>query len=329
MYTIANKHNKKTRKLPSSSRNKHKSKSKSKNKRKHKYTIGKTRKYTKSNNTIHMRGGIFGKVKEAAKRFVHEYKQNRGMNDPGGSYPQQQELENQKEEERRRGLTGEASLSQPPMAGQMQTQYRAPVPQPDTRKLPPQDSNTSPRQVRSTQEATEKSVAAAPDFTFDDFNKKVNEIIGKLKTESGTNHDTLFIDLTKDATKITDPEQQKKAILIVETMYMFYSNHFPQIGKRIKNAIAKKGLGLKVQFAPLNNEALFKERLVTLGLNQEGTQDIADALKNEATKHTVQPTINAKTDLTTSEDRDALATIAATSTSASSADVDANKAATK
>jgi hypothetical protein len=54
MYTIANKHNKKTRKLSSSSRNKHKSKSK--NKRKHKYTIGKTRKYTKSHNTIHMGG---------------------------------------------------------------------------------------------------------------------------------------------------------------------------------------------------------------------------------------------------------------------------------
>lgn len=54
MYTIANKHNKKTRKLSSSSRNKHKSKSK--NKRKHKYTIGKTRKYTKSHNTIHIGG---------------------------------------------------------------------------------------------------------------------------------------------------------------------------------------------------------------------------------------------------------------------------------
>lgn len=57
MYTIANKHNKKTRKLSSSSRNKHKSKSK--NKRKHKYTIGKTRKYTKSHNTIHI-GGVGG-----------------------------------------------------------------------------------------------------------------------------------------------------------------------------------------------------------------------------------------------------------------------------
>ena len=60
MYNIANKHNKKTRKLSSSSRNKHKSSSKSKNKRKHKYTIGNTRKYTKYHNTIHI-GGMLGK----------------------------------------------------------------------------------------------------------------------------------------------------------------------------------------------------------------------------------------------------------------------------
>jgi hypothetical protein len=52
MYNIANKHNKKTRKLSSSSRNKHKSSSKSKNKRKHKYTIGNTRKRTKSYYTL-------------------------------------------------------------------------------------------------------------------------------------------------------------------------------------------------------------------------------------------------------------------------------------
>ena len=56
MYNIANKHNKKTRKLSSSSRNKHKSSSKSKNKRKHKYTIGNTRKRTKYHNTIHIGG---------------------------------------------------------------------------------------------------------------------------------------------------------------------------------------------------------------------------------------------------------------------------------
>jgi len=60
MYNIANKHNKKTRKLSSSSRNKHKSSSKSKNKRKHKYTIGNTRKYTKYHNTIHI-GGMLEK----------------------------------------------------------------------------------------------------------------------------------------------------------------------------------------------------------------------------------------------------------------------------
>jgi hypothetical protein len=56
MYNIANKHNKKTRKLSSSSRNKHKSSSKSKNKRKHKYTIGNTRKRSKSYYTL--QGGL-------------------------------------------------------------------------------------------------------------------------------------------------------------------------------------------------------------------------------------------------------------------------------
>ena len=317
MYTIANKHNKKTRKLPSSSRNKHKSKSKSKNKRKHKYTIGKTRKYTKSHNTIHMRGGILGKVTEAAKRFVHEYKQNRGMNDPGGSFPQQQEREIEKYQERQRILRGDPPLSQPPMADQTQTQYRAPPqPPPDTRKPPPQVSKTSPRQVRSTRNATEKPVTPAPVFTFDQFNQKVNEIIGKLNTEGDTIHDTLFIDLTTAATKITDPDQQKNAILIVETMYMFYSNNFPQVGKRIENAIKRKSFNVK--FAPLDNEALFKKRLVTLGLNQEGTPAIAETLKKEANQHTVQTTINEKTNLNPPQVISALSTLDA-STSASSA----------
>lgn len=68
MYTIANKHNKKTRKLSSSSRNKHKSKSK--NKRKHKYTIGKTRKYTKSHNTIHIGGLGKGKGRQAVESTI-------------------------------------------------------------------------------------------------------------------------------------------------------------------------------------------------------------------------------------------------------------------
>jgi hypothetical protein len=68
MYTIANKHNKKTRKLSSSSRNKHKSKSK--NKRKHKYTIGKTRKYTKSHNTIHIGGVGKGQGRQAVKGTI-------------------------------------------------------------------------------------------------------------------------------------------------------------------------------------------------------------------------------------------------------------------
>jgi chemotaxis protein histidine kinase CheA len=106
------------------------------------------------------------------------------------------------------------------------------------------------------------------------------------------------------ATNITDPENQKKAILIVETMYMFYSNHFPQVGTRIQNAINKKRF--KVQFARLDNEELFKKRLEKLGLSQEATQAIADALKKEATKHTVQTTVTSETNLQSSEERTAV-----------------------
>jgi hypothetical protein len=308
MYTIANKHNKKTRKLPSSSRNKHKSKSKSKNKRKHKYTIGKTRKYTKSHNTIHMRGGRIGGA----------YPDNYGFTED--------DL-----------VTSSSRRLQQPMVAQTQTRYPAPLTQPDTRRPPPQDSKTSSISLRSTQKVTEKPVAAAPVFTFDEFKQKVNEIIEKLKTDDHPIHDTLFIDLTTDATKITDPEQQKKAILIVETMYMFYSNNFPQVGTRIQNAIRRKRF--KVQFAPLNNEALFIKRLVTLGLSQDDTQAIADALKKEATKHTVQTKIDKNTDFNTPQVTSALTTIAAVTshppsappalpaTSASSAPVDANTAA--
>lgn len=65
MYNIANKHNKKTRKLSSSSRNKHKSSSKSKNKRKHKYTIGNTRKRSKSYYTL--QGGLGDNVESRIK----------------------------------------------------------------------------------------------------------------------------------------------------------------------------------------------------------------------------------------------------------------------
>jgi hypothetical protein len=90
MYTIANKHNKKTRKLSSSSRNKHKSKSK--NKRKHKYTIGKTRKYTKSHNTIHI-GGLareYLKKREGKQAYTGKSQSVQALPDTVQALPAQQ-----------------------------------------------------------------------------------------------------------------------------------------------------------------------------------------------------------------------------------------------
>lgn len=192
MYTIANKHNKKTRKLPSSSRNKHKSKSK--NKRKHKYTIGKTRKHTKSHNSLYS-GGVLS------------------------DFPQSQ------------------------------------TPKEET------------------------------PFTFDDFKAKVTELTAKLNTNYTPQ--TLFSDLTVAAISITSEEDRRKAMDIVQSMNIFYSNNFPT-NNRLMTFLKKFP---NVTFTLLDNEKTFKQNLSKLGLDQNSTQAVADALKSQALQRTVKTTI--------------------------------------
>ena len=92
-------------------------------------------------------------------------------------------------------------------------------------------------------------------------------------------------------------------------MYMFYSNNFTQFGKRISTIITKKQFQ-RVKFVPVNNIDLFKKRLISLGLETSSVNLIADALKKEAQKHTVQTTVNPNTRFQSSEERTALAIVA-------------------
>jgi hypothetical protein len=267
MYTIANKHNKKTRKLPSSSRNKHKSKSKSTNK--HKYTIGKTRKYTKSHNTIHMGGVGFGDV----------VRRNLGRrNGPGSSFPQQQEMELRKYEERQSGLRGQASPSPPILYTPLQAdaleyanRSRSPL------KVFSQDTPPIIDQPQTPKEETP--------VTFDEFKAKVTELTTKLNTTYTPQ--TLFSDLTVAAKSITSEEDRRKATDIVQSMNIFYSNNFPT-NKRLTAFLTKFP---KVTFIALNSAQPFNQNLQQLGLQSESTQAIADALKKSAQTHTLQTTI--------------------------------------
>ena len=183
MYTIANKNNKKTRKISSSSRNKHKSKSK--NKHKHKYTIGKTRKYTKSYFNL----------------------QNGGV-------------------------------------------------------------------------------------TFQDFKTTIQTLFGKFTPDSPDSPDSkytpdkLFFHLTIAATSITAPDQQKKALHIIQTMYIFYSNQFtPNANSPLRKTITRKYPTIKV--TPLTT----KPTLLTTDLGEDLSTVIYDKLTAAAKKHTVHATL--------------------------------------
>jgi hypothetical protein len=275
MYTIANKHNKKTRKLPSSSRNKHKSKSKSNSKNKHKYTIGKTRKHTKSHNSLYS-GGTFPRFIRQSQ-FVKDFRQQRGMNGPGGSFPQQQELEIQKMEELEKQRTPRSDASpilSTPLQADVQaytTRARTPL------RLFPTDTPTIIDQSQTPKEETP--------FTFDDFKAKVIELTKKLNTNYTPQ--TLFSDLTVAAKSITSEDDKQKAMDIVRSMNIFYSNNFPT-NKRLMAFLKKFP---KVTFTPLNSENTFKQNLSPLGLDQDSTKAIADALKKSAQTHTLQTTI--------------------------------------
>ena len=218
MYTIANKNNKKTRKISSSSRNKHKSKSK--NKHKHKYTIGKTRKYTKSYFNL----------------------QNGGV-------------------------------------------------------------------------------------TFQDFKTTIQTLFGKFTPDSPDSPDSkytpdkLFFHLTIAATSITAPDQQKKALHIIQTMYIFYSNQFtPNANSPLRKTITRKYPTIKV--TPLTT----KPTLLTTDLGEDLSTVIYDKLTAAAKKHTVHatPTItdtqssSLTSSLSSSWENTASASTSAASTSAAS-----------
>jgi hypothetical protein len=164
MYNIANKHNKKTRKLSSSSRNKHKSSSKSKNKRKHKYTIGNTRKRTKSYYTL--QGGL-GNVESRIKARNEARKQGAATPplsraDAAIKVKQAQELAAQRAKEYSIKNTASPSPSPPPPE-------EAAAPQDVTRRLnqrqqqPAKSSQSlrSPRTMKDTQLRSPESFSAA------------------------------------------------------------------------------------------------------------------------------------------------------------------------
>ena len=224
MYTIANKNNKKTRKISSSSRNKHKSKSK--NKHKHKYTIGKTRKYTKSYFSL----------------------QNGGV------------------------ITKSATISSStPGAPLIKSIGRRP--------------------------STSSTPAAAAPVTFDVFKADIVKLFEKFKPDSSDyTPDKLFVDLTIAATSITVPDQQKKALNVIQTMYIFYSNHFPpNVNSPLRKTIALKYHTITV--TPLTT----KPTLLTTDLGEELSKAIYDKLTAAAKKHTVHATPTPNDTLTNSQ----------------------------
>ena len=246
MYTIANKHNKKTRKLSSSSRNKHKSKSK--NKRKHKYTIGKTRKYTKSHNTIHI-GGVVEeeeRLKATQQRIARERQESlRRLNEESMKDDQQEEEDARQEGEE--VLKAAAARSNPDVKSVRKLPPAKPSPQakgtkttPIESESPRLDSAAEAQRVKTEAEAKRKAEAerlkaeakkkaeedklkaeakkkereakreAASQKTYDKFIDTINQYDFKTETPNETPDEAPYIKFSKFIQKIMDLQFKMK-----------------------------------------------------------------------------------------------------------------------
>lgn len=301
MYTIANKHNKKTRKISSSSTNKHKSKSK--NKHKHKYTIGKTRKYTKSYFNL-QNGGV-----QAWQAKRHSGGMTPASYDDTPASPNARRLAGTLP--RSAAAAAAAPTARRPAAALARSAPLVLSVVSDTRVTEP------PRtQLRASfGKRNELQASVKPPVTFDDFKAKIRQLFDKFTPDSSDSKytpDKLFVDLTIAATSITVPDQQKNALKIIQTMYIFYSNHFaPNANSPLRKTITRKYPTIKV--TPLTT----KPTLLTTDLGDDLSTAICDKLTAAAKKHTVHTTPTL-TDTQTSSLSSSWENTASTSTSAAS-----------
>jgi hypothetical protein len=287
MYTIANKHNKKTRKISSSSTNKHKSKSK--NKHKHKYTIGKTRKYTKSYFNLQY-GGVHPKPGASATPGALDTKPLT-QTTPAALRTLSYDDIPASPEARRLADTFTRSAAAAPTARRPADALTRSAPLVSKTTLSARVTEPRTQLSASVSKRNELQASVKPHVTFDDFKAKIRQLFENFTPDSSDSKytpDKLFVDLTIAATSITAPDQQKKALNIIQTMYIFYSNHFPKQNSRLVVTLKRK-FGT-ITLTPLTA----KPTLLTTDLGQELSNAIYDKLTAAAKKHTVHttPTLN-------------------------------------